>query len=139
MRIDEVDPVAPYLRFLRQSFDFDTLRQFLATSGAYVVFNAMHGAARPYITAVLKELGLPVKGYLLKGEPLEDFGGSKPDPNLVNSKDMLELFAVSPVDVKRLMKLADHYTETNSLAGKAVSGGTVRVHPLSHVLFPVVE
>ncbi|HWB96217.1 MAG TPA: alpha-D-glucose phosphate-specific phosphoglucomutase, partial [Bryobacteraceae bacterium] len=69
-------------------FDFDALRA-LFRGGFRVSFDAMHGVTGPYARHILEELlGAPA-GTVRNGQPLEDFGGHHPDPNLVHAAELV--------------------------------------------------
>src|SRR5260221_142969 len=58
-----------------------------------MLFDAMHGAPGPYARHIFEQrLGAPA-GAVLNGDPLEDFGGHHPDPNLVYAADLVERLA----------------------------------------------
>jgi len=85
-----IDPVADYLDLMQRLFDFDAIRDYLA-SGVRIAFDAMHAVTGPYAHAILeKALGAP-QGSVLNGQPLPDFGGLHPDPNLVHARALVEL------------------------------------------------
>ncbi|MEN9201983.1 MAG: alpha-D-glucose phosphate-specific phosphoglucomutase [Thermostichus sp. DG_1_6_bins_120] len=85
-----IDPVADYLGLMQRLFDFDQIRDYLA-SGIRIVFDAMHAVTGPYARAILQgSLGAP-QSSVLNGVPLPDFGGGHPDPNLVYARELVEL------------------------------------------------
>ena len=87
-----IDPVADYLDLMQRLFDFDAIRDYLA-SGVRIAFDAMHAVTGPYAHAILeKVLGAP-QGSVLNGQPLPDFGGLHPDPNLVHARALVELLS----------------------------------------------
>jgi phosphoglucomutase len=63
----------------------------LLSSGDFRMrFDAMHAVTGPYATRILQDtLGAPA-GTVINGQPLEDFGGGHPDPNLVYAHDLVE-------------------------------------------------
>jgi phosphoglucomutase len=70
-------------------FDFDRIRALLR-SGFRLRFDAMHAVTGPYARRVLVDLlGAPEES-LLNCEPLEDFGGGHPDPNLKYAKSLVD-------------------------------------------------
>jgi phosphoglucomutase len=55
-----------------------------------VLFDGMHGVTGPYAKAILLgALGLPPSS-VQNCEPLPDFGGGHPDPNLIYAHDLVE-------------------------------------------------
>jgi Phosphoglucomutase len=90
--VSVIDPVADYLGLMQRLFDFDAIRDYLA-SGVRIAFDAMHAVTGPYAHAILEgALGAP-QGSVLNGQPLPDFGGLRPDPNLVHARALVELLS----------------------------------------------
>lgn len=90
MQVEIIDPVADYAELMASIFDFAAIRSLL-TSGYRICFDAMHAINGPYARKILEdELGAP-KGSVINGEPLTDFGGGHPDPNLTYAKDLVEI------------------------------------------------
>ena len=90
LAVSVIDPVADYLGMMQRLFDFDAIRDYLA-SGIRIAFDAMHAVTGPYARAILQgSLGAP-EGSVLNGQPLPDFGGGHPDPNPVHARSLLEL------------------------------------------------
>ncbi|HEX7112623.1 MAG TPA: alpha-D-glucose phosphate-specific phosphoglucomutase, partial [Mizugakiibacter sp.] len=88
-RITVFDPVVDYAELLERLFDFDALGHLLA-GGFRMRFDAMHAATGPYAVHILEErLGAP-KGTVVRAQPLPDFGGGHPDPNLVHAHELVE-------------------------------------------------
>ncbi len=82
------DPLADYTALMEELFDFAVLRAHFQ-SGFRMLFDAMHGATGPYARHIFENrLGAP-PGTVLNGDPLEDFGGHHPDPNLVYAADLV--------------------------------------------------
>ncbi len=80
MEVEIVDPVESYAALMEQLFDFDAIRDLLA-SGCGIAFDAMHAVTGPYATEILeRRLGAP-QGSVRNGVPSPDFGGGHPDPN----------------------------------------------------------
>ncbi|MDR6954395.1 phosphoglucomutase [Ancylobacter sp. 3268] len=90
MVVDVIDPVEDYAELMAQLFDFGAIRDLFA-GGFSMRFDAMSAVTGPYAKAILEgELGAP-EGTVVHGEPLPDFGGHHPDPNLVHAKDLYDL------------------------------------------------
>lgn len=88
--VEVADSVADYAALMETLFNFDRLRDLLGTGGFRMRFDAMHAATGPYARAILEDrLGAPA-GTVVNGVPLPDFGGNKPDPNLVRARDLVE-------------------------------------------------
>ena len=91
MQVDVIDPVADYADLLETLFDFDALREMLGGGRFRMRFDAMHAVTGPYAREILeRRLGAP-EGTVMNGEPLEDFGGGHPDPNLVHARALVDL------------------------------------------------
>lgn len=82
------DPLADYTAVLQEMFDFEGIRG-LFRSGFRMRFDAMHGVTGIYGHDILERcLGAP-EGTVIRGTPLEDFGGLHPDPNLVHAAELV--------------------------------------------------
>jgi phosphoglucomutase len=83
--VEVVDPVADYADLMETLFDFDAIRS-LIVDGFQITFDAMHAVTGPYAREILvRRLGAD-PDLVVNAEPLEDFGGHHPDPNLVHAK-----------------------------------------------------
>ncbi len=89
-RVSVFDPLADYTALMEEIFDFASLRA-LFDGGFRMAFDAMHGVTGPYAHHILeRRLGAP-EGSVIRGTPLEDFGGLHPDPNQVHAADLVAL------------------------------------------------
>jgi phosphoglucomutase len=89
MTVEVVDPVAAYADLMESLFDFPAIRR-LASEGFTLSFDAMHAITGPYAVEILeRRLGF-APGSVVNAEPLEDFGGHHPDPNLVHARALYE-------------------------------------------------
>ncbi|MEE4377767.1 MAG: alpha-D-glucose phosphate-specific phosphoglucomutase [Candidatus Competibacteraceae bacterium] len=135
MAVQVIDPVEDYAALMESLFDFDRLHELLA--GNFTMrFDAMHAITGPYARAILEErLGAP-PGTVMRGNPLPDFGGGHPDPNLVHAHDLVEQLyganapdfgAASDGDGDRNMILGRHFyvTPSDSLAVLAANAHLV--------------
>ncbi|MCJ2182042.1 alpha-D-glucose phosphate-specific phosphoglucomutase [Novosphingobium sp. 1949] len=90
MTVEVIDPVADYADLMEELFDFAAIRAVVA-SGFTMRFDAMSAVTGPYASAILEgRLGF-AEGTVVNGQPLEDFGGHHPDPNLIHAKDLYDL------------------------------------------------
>ncbi|MGK9452096.1 alpha-D-glucose phosphate-specific phosphoglucomutase [Acidithiobacillus caldus] len=89
MVVEVIDPVQNYAELMESLFDFDALSRLLR--GPFRMrFDALHAITGPYAHEILeKRLGAPA-GTVVHGEPLPDFGGAHPDPNLVYAKELAD-------------------------------------------------
>jgi phosphoglucomutase len=90
MVVDVVDPVEDYAELMGSLFDFDAIRD-LFSGGFTMRFDAMSAVTGPYARAILEETLGAAPGTVVHGEPLPDFGGHHPDPNLVHAKELADL------------------------------------------------
>jgi phosphoglucomutase len=90
MRVQVIDPVADYATLMERLFDFDALRSLLSGGRFRMLFDAMHAVTGPYAHEILeRRLGAP-QGTVMNGDPLPDFGGGHPDPNLTYAHDLVD-------------------------------------------------
>lgn len=91
LEVEIVDTTKDYIEFMKEIFDFDTIREFVRSNKEFhLVFDAMHGVTGPYGKAIFcDELGLP-KSSIQNCDPLPDFGGLHPDPNLTYAHTLVE-------------------------------------------------
>lgn len=97
--IEIIDGVDDYAALMQQLFDFDAIRDWLA-GGRRVIFDAMHAITGPYARRILVEqLGAPASS-LRNADPLPDFAGGHPDPNLIYAADLVdEMTGAAPADL----------------------------------------
>ncbi|MDF2998679.1 MAG: alpha-D-glucose phosphate-specific phosphoglucomutase [Xanthobacteraceae bacterium] len=90
MTVEVIDPVADYAELMAQLFDFDAIRALFA-EGFTMRFDAMSAVTGPYARSILEGTLGAAPGTVVHGEPLPDFGGHHPDPNLVHAKELYDL------------------------------------------------
>lgn len=90
LQIQVVDAVTDYQALMETLFDFGAIRALFA-GGFTMCFDAMHAVTGPYATAILEDTLGAVKGTVVNGIPLEDFGKGHPDPNPIWAKDLMDL------------------------------------------------
>lgn len=88
MVVEVINPVNEYADLMSRLFDFDAIKA-LFNSGFTIVFDAMHAVTGPYAKEILERRLGATPGTVINGEPLEDFGGGHPDPNLVHAKELV--------------------------------------------------
>ncbi|MDQ6994191.1 MAG: alpha-D-glucose phosphate-specific phosphoglucomutase [Mariprofundaceae bacterium] len=126
MRIEVIDSVADYADSMESLFDFDAIRQLLA-SDFRMCFDAMHAVTGPYAKVILQDMLGASGDSVMNATPLSDFGGGHPDPNLTYAKDLVAIMygddapdfgAASDGDGDRNMILGKHFfvTPSDSLA-----------------------
>lgn len=128
MQIEIIDPVDDYAALMQSLFDFDKIHQLINSGNFRFCFDAMYAVTGPYAKRIFEEiLGAP-EGTVIRGEPLPDFGGFHPDPNLVHAEQLVKLMydeerapdfgAASDGDGDRNMIMGDYFfvTPSDSLA-----------------------
>ncbi len=90
LKITIIDPVADYAELMQSIFDFDLLKQSLSSGYITLLFDAMHAITGPYAKRILEDMLGAKSGSVINAEPLEDFGGHHPDPNLAHAKELAE-------------------------------------------------
>ncbi|NJO44997.1 MAG: alpha-D-glucose phosphate-specific phosphoglucomutase [Oscillatoriales cyanobacterium RM2_1_1] len=118
MTVEVIDSVKPYMKLMESLFDFDQIHQLLTSGTFRMCIDSMHAVTGPYARAMFEQrLGAPA-GTVIAGEPLEDFGGGHPDPNLVYAHELVEILfgdnapdlgAASDGDGDRNMILGNHF------------------------------
>jgi phosphoglucomutase len=91
-KVSIIDSVADYVTLLEGIFDFPLIKQFLDehSEDFKVLFDGLHGVTGPYARAILiDKFGLPPSS-IQNCEPLPDFGGGHPDPNLTYAHTLVE-------------------------------------------------
>jgi phosphoglucomutase len=126
MSVEVVDAVAAYADLMASIFDFEAIRRLLS-GGFRLVMDSLHAVTGPYAKEILENRLNAPAGTVRNGEPLEDFGGGHPDPNLVYARELVEIMygenspefgAASDGDGDRNMILGNHFfvTPSDSLA-----------------------
>jgi phosphoglucomutase len=92
MEVTVIDPVAEYAALMEKIFDFDRLRD-LFRGGFRLRFDAMNAVTGPYAREIFeRRLGAPA-GTAVNADPLADFGGLHPDPNLTHAASLIAALA----------------------------------------------
>ena len=136
MTVEIIDPVADYASLMESLFDFDAMRALLTGGGFRMAFDAMHAVTGPYAHEILERRLGASPGTVMNGEPLPDFGGGHPDPNLTYASELVELMfgadapdfgAASDGDGDRNMILGSGFfvTPSDSLAVLAANASLV--------------
>jgi phosphoglucomutase len=89
--IQVIDPVADYAELMQSLFDFEGIRALFGSGLFRMRFDAMHAVTGPYASRILEELLGAEPGTVIRAEPLADFGGGHPDPNLAHAHDLVRL------------------------------------------------
>jgi phosphoglucomutase len=135
-RVEVIDSVTDYAALMESLFDFDQIQQFITSGNFRLCMDSLHAVTGPYAKAIFeRRLNAPA-GTVQNGEPLEDFGGGHPDPNLVYAKDLVKVMfgedapdfgAASDGDGDRNMILGRNFfvTPSDSLAVLAANATLV--------------
>ncbi|HST53887.1 MAG TPA: alpha-D-glucose phosphate-specific phosphoglucomutase [Pyrinomonadaceae bacterium] len=83
-----INPLEDYTALMEELFDFDRLREFFRGSFT-MLFDAMSAVTGPYARHIIEERLGARAGTVINGEPLPDFGGHHPDPNLVHASELV--------------------------------------------------
>ncbi len=93
MSVEIIDPVSDYADLMEQLFDFAAMRKLLGSGTFTMAFDAMNAITGPYAREILENRLGAAAGSVLRGEPLMDFGGAHPDPNLVHAKELVTMMS----------------------------------------------
>ena len=91
--VEIIDPVSDYAEMMEQLFDFNAMRELLSSNTFAMSFDAMNAITGPYAREIFERRLGAAEGSVLRGEPLTDFGGAHPDPNLVHAKELVALMS----------------------------------------------
>jgi phosphoglucomutase len=127
LKITILDPVSDYAELMSQIFDFSLIKRSIKSSSITLLFDAMHAITGPYARRILEDILGAEPGSVINAEPLLDFGGGHPDPNLAHAKELSEVMfsakapsfgGASDGDGDRNMILGDNIfvTPSDSLA-----------------------
>ena len=92
--VEVIDSTEDYVKKLQAIFDFDSLRSFVGREDFKMIYDCMHGVAGPYARKIFGELLGVDSSCILNSEPLEDFGGGHPDPNLAYAEDLVKAMGI---------------------------------------------
>ncbi|MDP1772925.1 MAG: alpha-D-glucose phosphate-specific phosphoglucomutase [Methylobacter sp.] len=90
LSITIIDPVADYAELMQSIFDFNLLKQSIGSGYITLLFDAMHAITGPYAKRILVDILGATPDSVINAEPLEDFGGHHPDPNLAHAQELAE-------------------------------------------------
>jgi phosphoglucomutase len=131
MKIEIIDSVSDYVELMKSLFDFEKIRSRVYTRDFKMCFDAMYAVTGPYATRIFEDILGAEEGSVIRGQPLPDFGGFHPDPNLVHAKQLVDIMfdanetgsapnfgAASDGDGDRNMIMGDYFfvTPSDSLA-----------------------
>ncbi len=119
MDIKVIDPVTDYADLMESIFDFPAIKELIASADFSMCYDAMSAVTGPYATEILgSRLGLDTNA-IINTQPLMNFGGRHPDPNLSTAKQLVSKMydkkgapnfgAASDGDGDRHMILGDYF------------------------------
>ena len=89
--VNIIDPVADYAELMQSIFDFPLLKQSIGSGYLTMLFDAMHAITGPYAKRIFVDMLGASPESVINAEPLEDFGGHHPDPNLAHAHELAEI------------------------------------------------
>ena len=89
LRVDVVSSVDDYVLLMREIFDFDQIRAYVAAEKVAVLFDSLHGVMGPYARRIALEIGADPAAAAANAVPKPDFGGGHPDPNLTYARELV--------------------------------------------------
>ncbi len=137
MTVEVIDPVADYAELMEELFDFNAIHELFNSGMFSMRFDAMHAITGPYAREILVNRLGGDSNSVMNAEPLPDFGGAHPDPNLVHAHDLVEMTkgenavsfaAASDGDGDRNMILGRNFfvTPSDSLAVMAANAHLIK-------------
>ncbi len=88
--LEIIDGLKDYSALMEKIFDFDQISDFLKKDFS-LIFDAMNAVTGPYAKNIFVEkMGLS-NDCVMNGDPLKDFGGLHPDPNLTYAAHLADL------------------------------------------------
>jgi len=110
-----INPLEDYTAVMERLFDFEVL-QGIFRGGFRLRFDAMHGVTGPYARHLFERLLGAPEGSVVRGTPLEDFGGLHPDPNQVHATELVQSMAAA--DAPDLGAACDGDGDRNMILGR---------------------
>ncbi|XP_050347540.1 phosphoglucomutase [Nymphalis io] len=100
--VEIIDPVKDYVDYMKEIFDFPKIKSLLQGSEQRkpfkILIDSMSGVTGPYVRRIfVSELCAPA-GCVRRAEPLADFGGAHPDPNLTYAADLVAAVQAADYD-----------------------------------------
>ena len=139
MTIEIIDPVKDYADLLETEFDFDAIRNLIASDFRFA-FDAMHAVTGPYAIELLENRLGAAEGTVINGNPLPDFGGGHPDPNLAHAKELLAMTQGN--DALDFAAASDGDGDRNMILGKncfVVPSDSLAILAANATLFPAYK
>jgi len=105
---------------MKKLFDFDQIKKLMKRKDFKFCFDGMHGVSGPYAQKIFGEI-FGAKD-LMRCNPLDDFGGGHPDPNMTYNKDLVDKMGVNGIkdDSPDFGGACDADADRNMILGKGV-------------------
>ncbi|CAN6478162.1 unnamed protein product [Victoria cruziana] len=120
--VDVFDSTSDYVKLMKEIFDFDSIRELLASPKFTFCYDALHGVAGTYAKRIFVEELSASESSLLNCVPKEDFGGGHPDPNLTYAKELVARMGLGGgdhgVEPPEFGAAADGDADRNMILGK---------------------
>lgn len=117
MQIDVIDPVNDYADLMERLFDFEKIKSQFTSGLLTMCFDAMHAVTGPYAKAIFEKRLSANINAVINGEPLEDFGGGHPDPNLAHTQELVAHLNADPMS-PRFGAASDGDGDRNMILGR---------------------
>ncbi len=118
MAVEVCSSTSDYIQLMETIFDFDKISLLFKRPEFSIRYDGLHAVTGPYAKALFEDcLGAP-SGSVVNFQPLPNFGGGHPDPNLVYGKSLVDSMfaagapafgAASDGDGDRHMILGSHF------------------------------
>jgi phosphoglucomutase len=118
LKITIIDSVSDYAELMQTIFDFNLLKQSISSGYITLLFDAMSAITGPYAKRILVDMLGASSDSLINAEPLEDFGGHHPDPNLAHAHELAE--RMFSVDAPTLGAASDGDGDRNMITGSQI-------------------
>lgn len=119
--VEVIDPADDYVELLKTVFDFEAIKSLFQNPSFTFVFDGMNAVTGPYASKIfVDELGANPES-IIRGTPLEDFGGLHPDPNLTYAADLATTMKLGQEDTDGAPELgaaSDGDGDRNMILGK---------------------
>ncbi|KFH08383.1 glucosephosphate-mutase GPM1 [Toxoplasma gondii VAND] len=88
-QVEVIDPIEDWLKLMKEAFHFPAIKRLLALPHFSFVYDSMHGVSGPYAEKLFIEEFGAKRECLMRQDPLPDFGGHHPDPNLTYAEELV--------------------------------------------------
>ena len=116
MEIEIIDSVKDYIELLEKIFNFEEISK-LFRNGFKMKFDSMNAVTGPYAKKIFEEKLGAEKNTVINCIPLENFGGTSPDPNPENIEKQ---FTKSEIQNLDFIAQSDGDGDRNLIMGKGV-------------------